>query len=363
MVFGLLPACGGGLAVSTPTGTTGGVAPTATGEVYRWRWQSNSNAGTATYWTAEELASNIAKASGGRLIVDLQPQGAIVGAMETFDAVGTGAIEMGNGPDCYWQGKDQRFNLIGMIAAHFSFEQAVSYYFADSTNGGQDAEALYKKFGIKRIQGTISEREVAVMSNKKKVVNAFDYKGLTFRGDGYGPLVLQEPEFAASGVMLATGDVYTALQTGVIDACEVGNAFGNYALGLQEITKYWSFPGMQQLCQLSSYMVNLDVWNKLPADLQLIFELACRGNMVRSWAFNHVESAKLLPELRSKWGIEIVRLSPECMQTWKTVGWRVADNYSLKNADFGKMWKSMKDFMSMLEPYEDLQTVVYPAKK
>jgi hypothetical protein len=25
--------------------------------------------------------------------------------------------------------------------------------------------------------------------------------------------------------------------------------------------------------------------------------------------------------------------------------------------------ESMKDFMSMLEPYEDLQTVVYPAKK
>jgi len=201
------------------------------------------------------------------------------------------------------------------------------------------------------------------MAKSRRVVEAKDYRGLTFRGDGYGPLVLQEPEFQASGVMLATGDVYTALQTGVIDACEIGNAFSNYALGIQEITKYWSFPGMQQLCQVSAYMINLDQWNKLPADLQLIVDLCCKGNMLRSYAFNHWESAKIIPELRDKWKVEILKLSPECMLTWKTVSWRLADNYSAKNTDFGKMWNNMKDFMVRLEPYEDLQTVVYPAKK
>jgi TRAP-type mannitol/chloroaromatic compound transport system substrate-binding protein len=246
-----------------------------------------------------------------------------------------------------------------MVAAHFTYEQAVAWFFADSTNGNKDADALYAKFGLKRIQYSISEREVAVMSKTRKVIEAKDYKGLTFRGDGYGPLVLQEPEFAASGVMLATGDVYTALQTGVIDACEIGNAFGNYALGIQEITKYWSFPGMQQLCQVGSIFFGLDNWAKLPKDIQTIIQLCATQNMIRSYSFAHVESAKLLPELRSKWGIEILKLSPECMTTWKTVGWRVADNYSAKNADFGKMWTAMKTYMNMLEEYETLQTVVY----
>ena len=93
MVFGLLPACGPG--ETQPTATGGAGAPPATGEVFNWRYQSNANAGTATYWSEEEFASIMSKASGGRFNIDLQPQGAIVGSMEIFDAVATGAIETG----------------------------------------------------------------------------------------------------------------------------------------------------------------------------------------------------------------------------------------------------------------------------
>ena len=250
-----------------------------------------------------------------------------------------------------------------MIAAHFTFEQATSYYYADSTGGQKLAEDVYAKFGLKRIQSGISEREVAIMSKNRQVVEASDYKGLTFRGDGYGPLVLQEPEFQASGVMLATGDVYTALQTGVIDACEIGNAFGNYALGIQEITKFWTFPGMQQLCQVSSHIISLDLWNDLPSDIQWIIVENLAYNQIRSWAFNHVESARLIPVLKDKWGITINRLSPEAQYTWKVVSWRLADNYSKKDAAFSDMWTNMKAHMELLSPYEDLQAVTFPAGK
>jgi len=99
MVFGLLPACGGGEPVAT-TGPGGTVpATTAAGEVFKWRWQTTGNAGTATYWTFEELSANVKDASAGRLILDNQPSGAIVGTMEIFDAVSTGAIEVGSACD------------------------------------------------------------------------------------------------------------------------------------------------------------------------------------------------------------------------------------------------------------------------
>jgi len=256
-----------------------------------------------------------------------------------------------------------------MIAAHFSFEECTAYWWAavpytntaagsaidpggiGVTTPGDDTSRFFEKFGVKRIQGNVSPEEVAVMAKTRKVVEAVDYKGLTFRGDGYGPLCLQEPEFQASGVMLATGDVYTALQTGVIDACEMGNAFSNYGNGLQEITKYWSLPGMQQLCQNHSQIFNLDLYNKLSPDLQEILQAVTATYALRNWAFSWVESAKIIPILQTKWGITVVRLSDDCQRTWKTVGWRLADAYGAKNKDFGTMWSSMKDFMGLMQGY------------
>jgi hypothetical protein len=92
MVLSLLPSCGTP-ETPGPGGTT--AAPTAAGEVFNWRYQSNGLAGTPTYWVGEEYVAIMKKASAGRLVFDYQPQGAIVGSMEIFDAVATGAIEAG----------------------------------------------------------------------------------------------------------------------------------------------------------------------------------------------------------------------------------------------------------------------------
>jgi hypothetical protein len=95
----------------------------------------------------------------------------------------------------------------------------------------------------------------------------------------------------------------------------------------------------------------------------MIIEYAVTHLMLRSWAFSHTESARIIPVLQNKWGIEIVRLSPECQLLWKTVSWRLADAYALKNAAFKEMWDSHKAHMELLSPYEELQAVTYPAKK
>ena len=355
MVLGLLPACG---EAGNQISSTNPASPVAAGEVFNWRWQSTSLAGTPTYWLSDEFASDVKAYTGGRLNLDLQPQGAIVGMMEIFDAVSTGAIETGNAVDCYWQGKDQRFNLTGMIAADFTWQQSAAFYYTDATGGNTDADALFAKFGIQRILYGISETEVEAMSNRK-LEKPSDFKGLTFRGAGYSPLILQEPEFGASGVILATADVYTSLQTKVIDACEVGNAFSNWGSGYQEVTKYWSFPAIHQLCQTGSFMINMDMWKKLPADIQSIMKAACSHYTLRSWAFNHVESAKIVPILQDKYGIIIYRESPELQTLWKTVAWRIADNFAAKLPEFKAMWEKHKAFMTTLQPYEELQTVTY----
>ena len=106
LVLGLLAACGGG---AQPTATTAGpttaapttaapttAAPIAAGEVIKWRFQSMGVPGMKSYWTYEELVARIKQASGGRLEIQLLPVGAVVGTLESFDAVAKGVVEVGS---------------------------------------------------------------------------------------------------------------------------------------------------------------------------------------------------------------------------------------------------------------------------
>jgi len=245
-----------------------------------------------------------------------------------------------------------------MASGDLTWSQAATFYYDDDAQGTKQAEDLFAKFGIMNIRTTISETETEAMSNKRLEKPA-DFKGLTWRGAGYSPLIIQEPEFGGSGVILATADVYTALQTHVIDACEVGNAFSNYGSGYQEVTKFWSFPGIHQLCQTSSTLFNMEEWKKLPEDIQwAVRTSSCYYNM-RSWAFNHLESAKIIPILQQKYGVTIVKETPELQTMWKNVAWRIIDQWCAKSPEFKAMWKTHTDLMAQLSDYETLQTVQY----
>lgn len=243
-----------------------------------------------------------------------------------------------------------------MITAHFTWAQAATWFYVDDTGGNKEAEELFAKFGLKRIHRGQSETEVEMMANRE-IRQPSDFKGLTVRGAGYMPLILQEPEFGASGVILATADVYTSLQTKVIDACEVGNAFSNWGSGYHEVTKYWYFPGIHKITETSSTIVNLDLWNKLPKDLQTIWELAATHQLLRSWTFSHYKSAEILPILQEKHGIVVIKQSPETQTLWKTVAWRIADRTAANDPNFKEMWEKHKAFMRFMGPYEELQTV------
>ncbi|HRF44024.1 MAG TPA: TRAP transporter substrate-binding protein DctP, partial [Candidatus Competibacteraceae bacterium] len=65
--------------------------------------------GLLFYDMAQHFADTVALASGGRLEIKLFPAGALVGAMESFDAVSKGSAEIGHDWPGYWKGKNEAF--------------------------------------------------------------------------------------------------------------------------------------------------------------------------------------------------------------------------------------------------------------
>ncbi len=132
-----------------------------------------------------------------------------------------------------------------------------------------------------------------------------DFKGLTFRAM---PLYVPFMEsMGMSPVIMPAPDMYTAMERGVID----GLMFPKddmVGFALHEVTKYRIDPGLGQT-DLAT-LINLDVWNKIPKDLQDILletmaEMEYMATSRRFWrASREVEIAKDA-------GVKVITLSRE----------------------------------------------------
>ena len=359
---------------TTKAPTTSAPAPTKAGEVIKWKFQSGSSAGDASWWMQKEFCEEIKKASGGRLLLELFPAGAIVSRMEILDAVSAGSVEAGMNNDNDWEGKDVEF-AIGCIPAGMEHPvQLCWFFFRNHENqlkygeetvspGNKLFDKLFAQYNIKAFPYT-GTREVNYMANKKLVKPA-DYKGTTFRASAWEQHCIVE--FGGKPVTMPSSDVYSALQTGVIDATQVGGASGNVVSGYDAITKYWGFPGMHNLGQSNHFMVNLDVWKKLPADLQEIFILATEHYYLINMAFMDVMDARMIPQLPGK-GINLVYLSPEQQMNWRNAMLKTGANvYCTSDKEFKQNWDEALKFQYMMDAYFDLQhpqyDTTYPGKK
>ncbi len=78
-------------------------------EEFKWKMVMPWTEGILFYDMAQHFADTVALASGGRLEIKLFPAGALVGAMESFDAVSKGLAQIGHDWPGYWKGKNEAF--------------------------------------------------------------------------------------------------------------------------------------------------------------------------------------------------------------------------------------------------------------
>jgi len=103
-----------------------------------------------------------------------------------------------------------------------------------------------------------------------------DLRGLQMRVAGLAGEVLTAADGEA--VRIPGGKVYTALQTGVIDAVEWVGPYNDLALGLHEIAEYYYYPGWHEPGSMLEFIVNEDALEALPEDLKAIVRYAARAS-------------------------------------------------------------------------------------
>jgi len=258
-------AMGGALAsLAAPAG-----AQTGHPEI-RWRVASSyPRSLTGIFSAMEMVARRVGELTGGRFSITVHPAGELVPPLGVLDAVQKGTVEAGHSASYFYIGKDPAFGFHTAMPFGLGLRAQNAWLYE---GGGQ---ALIDEF--------LAPYDVTVMAvgntgaqmagwYRKEIKSVADLKGLKFRIGGLGGMVL-----AKLGVVpqqLAAGDLYPALEKGVIDAAEFVGPLDDEKLGLQKVARYYYYPGWWEGSATLGLFVNLKALNALPALYQTALRTA-----------------------------------------------------------------------------------------
>ena len=324
-------------AASQPTVEADGVS----GVTVRARWRvplssprNLPGSGETPIWFAETLAA----ATDGAVVVQLYDPGELAPAFAITEAVRDRKVQAGFTWLGYDQGRIPSSALFG--ATPFGMVPWAYIGWWHFGGGKQLAEGIYEQHRIRPLLCGITGPETAGWF-RAPIASAADLQGMKIRFAGLGGKVVDR--VGASVTMLPAGEIFQALETGVIDATEFSQPVTDQALGFARVAKYNYFPGWHQPFSATHLVVNLDVWDGLAAADRALIDAACAGATARSLGLTESLQGPVVasfPEV----GVTASYLPDDLLVTLKTASLEVLAEEAAKDADFNAVLESQRAF-------------------
>ncbi len=322
---------------------------------FHWKivttWPKNfPGLGTA----AEVFSQLVDEMSDGRLTARVYGAGEIVPAFEVFDAVSQGVADAGHGAAYYWKGKIP--SSVFFTAVPFGLTAQEINGWLHYGGGLELWREAYAGSNLIPMAGGNTGVQMAGWFNKE-IHSVEDLKGLKMRIPGLAGEV-----FAAVGgspVRIPGGELYTSLQTGVIDAAEWVGPYNDLALGLHEVAEYYYYPGWHEPGAMLEFIINKQSFEALPADLQAIVTTASRAanqNMLDEYT---ARNNNALRQLIDEHGVKLRRLPDDVLAAL----WRGSEQAMKKLVDedpmAAKIYVSYKKFYDGVRAYHHISEQAY----
>ncbi len=323
-----------------------------------WRGQSSYPAGLPQlYAPAAEFAKLVEKLTDGELVVNVSPGGTIVPSKQVFEAVSTGTLDVGFTWAGWWIGKFPASVLFGNSFPNgLQMREMLSWIYY---GGGLELwNELYKGHNLVVLPpyGILGPENFCW--SRKPINSLNDFKGLKFRTVGIWGKCLER--LGARVVSLAGGEVYPALERGVIDAAEFATPAIDKKLGFQEICKYLKVGGIHEPCAPLETLVNEKAWESLPDRLKEKVKVALMISSFNAMNLAMKQDAEAMNFFLQYKGLHVSKLSDEMIKEIVKIGDQELDKYAQKDPFFAKVLTSQRNYRKLVEPYAELTRLPYP---
>lgn len=329
----------------------GATVTPAAAEIDTVRWAvpiSFSSTLTALGDTLPWVAERLAEVSDGKIMLEVVEPGAMIPALAVFESAATGQIDAGYSWMGYERGQVPASALFG--ATPFGLEPAG--YTAWMYQGGGDEllKETFEPFNVYPILcGTIPPEAAGWFTFPIEDVEQL--AGLKMRAAGVGGEIMKE--VGMSVTVLPGGELYQALETGVLDATEFSLPTVDDQLGFHQVAKYYHLPGWHQPSTSQFLYVNMDAWNGLSAQTQSVIETTCMAGTLYAMARGEALQGPVLSSFEEK-GVTAQQLPESVLQAFRDATEVVMERESESDAQFAKVYSAMKEFQSSVQPWHEL---------
>lgn len=216
---------------------------------------------------------------GGKYKVEVFPNAVLGPSAKTLELLQVGAIDFVLASTANFETID---NIYQIFSIPYLFESEGVYH--DIMDNKEITDILYhsgKNNGFEIV--TWFDAGTRNLYGKTPIRTPEDIKGKKFRVQANPTNIKMMAAWGASGVPMSMGEVYTALQQGVVDGGE-NNEVCIVAMNHGEVAKYWSYTRNQMMPDLLA--ISSDLWTSLSSEeRKVVMEAAeeCNKTQRANW--------------------------------------------------------------------------------
>ena len=298
--------------------------------------------------TVKYVSDNIETLSGNTLKMKIYEPNKLISPNEILSAVSTGKVQAGYALAGNWGGKIPAARLFSSVPFGPEAPEYLAWFYHG--NGNKLYQELYDENNLNvkvQVCGVLAPETSGWFKNE--INKPEDLKGLKMRFFGLGALVMEK--LGVSTVGLPGGEIFPAIEKGVIDATEFSMPAVDKRIGLKKLLKYNYFPGWHQQATIMELIINKDTWNQMSERQQLVIEHLCKSATLESIALGEAIQAPVM-EQNVEDGVINKYWSPEMLTLFKEKWDEVVLEQSAADPAFKKIHDDLAKFRKTYDLWE-----------
>jgi TRAP-type mannitol/chloroaromatic compound transport system substrate-binding protein len=299
----------------------------------------------------EKLAELVKEMTGGQFEIEVFGAGEIVPALGVFDAVSNGSVQAGHSGAYYWKGKIPASIFFTAIPFGMNAQELNAWLYHGG--GIKLWHEAYAPYNLIPFPGGNTGVQMAGWFNKE-VNTLSDLKGLRMRIPGLGGEVFKA--IGGEPVNIPGGELYTAIQSGLIDATEWIGPYNDKAFGFDKIGKYYYYPGWHEPSANLEFIFNKEAWNDLPQEFRSILQVAAQAvnhEVLNEYTYYNSQTYSSLKD------VDIRPLPDDVIKQLALSSQQAIETLVDKDEFAKKVYASYSDFYEKVKQYHSISEHAY----